>query len=63
MARSTGAGGIGTQLMISMKLFAYGEVLSIIVAIVALVVIVDVADHSLAWGFSGMLAVLLIVPS
>lgn len=40
-----GAGGIGTQLMISMKLFAYGEVLSLIATIFALVLIVDLAGQ------------------
>jgi len=40
-----GAGGIGTQLMISMKLFAYGEVLTLVATIFILVLIVDLAGQ------------------
>lgn len=40
-----GAGGIGTQLMISMKLFAYPEVMTLIFEIFALVVLVDLAGQ------------------
>ncbi|MFZ5652359.1 MAG: phosphonate ABC transporter, permease protein PhnE [Bacillota bacterium] len=40
-----GAGGIGTQLMISMKLFAYGEVLTLVATIFMLVFIVDLAGQ------------------
>ncbi|MPZ16021.1 MAG: ABC transporter permease subunit [Chloroflexi bacterium] len=37
-----GAGGVGSQLIISMKLFQYSEVLTLVVAILVLVVLVDV---------------------
>lgn len=40
-----GAGGIGTQLMISMKLFAYPEVMTLIMEILLLVVFVDLAGQ------------------
>ncbi|MHB8170429.1 MAG: phosphonate ABC transporter, permease protein PhnE [Thermincolia bacterium] len=40
-----GAGGIGTQLMISMKLFAYGEVMTLVMEIMALVILVDLAGQ------------------
>lgn len=40
-----GAGGIGTQLAISMKLFRYNEVLTLVLAILALVILVDVAGQ------------------
>jgi ABC-type proline/glycine betaine transport system permease subunit len=40
-----GAGGIGTQLAISMKLFRYNEVLTLIIAILLLVVLVDVVGQ------------------
>lgn len=40
-----GAGGIGTQLMISMKLFAYGEVLTLVATVFVLVLIVDLAGQ------------------
>ena len=40
-----GAGGIGAQLMISMKLFAYPEVMTLILEILMLVVIVDLAGQ------------------
>jgi phosphonate transport system permease protein len=40
-----GAGGIGTQLAISMKLFRYNEVLTLILAILLLVVLVDVVGQ------------------
>ncbi|MDF2570446.1 MAG: phosphonate transporter, inner rane subunit [Sporomusa sp.] len=36
-----GAGGIGTQLMISMKLFMYPEVATLVIAIFALVIAVE----------------------
>jgi phosphonate transport system permease protein len=36
-----GAGGLGTQLVISMKLFQYGEVLTLVLVLVGLVVLVD----------------------
>lgn len=42
-----GAGGIGTQLMISMKLFAYPEVMTLIIEIFALVVLVDLVGQFL----------------
>ena len=37
-----GAGGIGTQLSISMKLFRYNEVLTLAIAILLLVTLVDI---------------------
>jgi phosphonate transport system permease protein len=40
-----GAGGIGTQLAISMKLFRYNEVLTLILAILVLVTLVDVVGQ------------------
>lgn len=40
-----GAGGIGTQLMISMQLFAYNEVSTLVAAILLLVVIVDLVGQ------------------
>jgi phosphonate transport system permease protein len=40
-----GAGGIGTQLAISMKLFRYNEVLTLIIAILLLVTLVDVVGQ------------------
>jgi phosphonate transport system permease protein len=40
-----GAGGIGTQLAISMKLFRYNEVLTLILAILLLVTVVDVVGQ------------------
>lgn len=40
-----GAGGIGTQLMISMKLFMYQEVATLIITIFILVVIVELAGQ------------------
>jgi phosphonate transport system permease protein len=40
-----GAGGIGTQLAISMKLFRYNEVLTLILAILLLVTLVDVVGQ------------------
>ncbi|MDA8234860.1 MAG: phosphonate ABC transporter, permease protein PhnE [Clostridia bacterium] len=40
-----GAGGIGTQLMISMKLFAYSEVMTLVLEIMALVILVDLAGQ------------------
>lgn len=42
-----GAGGIGTQLIISMKLFAYNEVMTLVAEIFALVVLVDLAGQFL----------------
>jgi phosphonate transport system permease protein len=42
-----GAGGIGTQLMISMKLFMYQEVATLVIAILALVVIVELVGQYL----------------
>lgn len=42
-----GAGGIGTQLMISMKLFMYNEVATLILAIFALVILVEIIGQSL----------------
>jgi len=40
-----GAGGIGAQLMISMKLFAYSEVMTLAMEIFALVILVDLAGQ------------------
>jgi phosphonate transport system permease protein len=40
-----GAGGIGTQLAISMKLFRYNEVLTLILAILLLVTLVDIVGQ------------------
>jgi len=40
-----GAGGLGTQLAISMKLFRYNEVLTLIVAILLLVTLVDLVGQ------------------
>ena len=42
-----GAGGIGTQLMISMKLFMYPEVATLILAIFVLVVLVEIIGQYL----------------
>jgi len=42
-----GAGGIGTQLMISMKLFVYPEVATLIIAILILVVLVELIGQYL----------------
>jgi phosphonate transport system permease protein len=42
-----GAGGIGTQLTISMQLFAYNEVSTLVAAILMLVVLVDLAGQFL----------------
>jgi phosphonate transport system permease protein len=42
-----GAGGIGTQLMLSMKLFMYQEVATLILTIFVLVVFVEVIGHYL----------------
>ncbi|TWH47234.1 phosphonate ABC transporter, permease protein PhnE [Sporomusa sp. KB1] len=42
-----GAGGIGTQLMISMKLFMYQEVATLVLAIFALVIAVELAGQYL----------------
>ena len=36
-----GAGGLGTQLVISMKLFQYGEVLTLVIVLLGLVMLVD----------------------
>lgn len=41
-----GAGGIGSQLIISMKLFRYDEVMTLILAILALVVLVDLLGQT-----------------
>jgi phosphonate transport system permease protein len=40
-----GAGGLGTQLAISMKLFRYNEVLTLVIAILLLVTIVDLVGQ------------------
>jgi phosphonate transport system permease protein len=40
-----GAGGIGTQLAISMKLFRYNEVLTLIIAILLLVTLIDIVGQ------------------
>ncbi|MEW6662611.1 MAG: phosphonate ABC transporter, permease protein PhnE [Bacillota bacterium] len=40
-----GAGGIGSQLIISMKLFAYNEVMTLILVIFGLVVLLDLAGQ------------------
>jgi phosphonate transport system permease protein len=40
-----GAGGLGTQLAISMKLFRYNEVLTLVIAIMLLVTIVDLVGQ------------------
>ena len=40
-----GAGGIGTQLAISMKLFRYNEVLTLVLAILLLVTLVDIVGQ------------------
>ncbi|MBI3968010.1 MAG: phosphonate ABC transporter, permease protein PhnE [Chloroflexi bacterium] len=40
-----GAGGIGTELVIAMKLFSYHEVLTLVIAIAALVFIVDIVGQ------------------
>jgi hypothetical protein len=40
-----GAGGIGTQLAISMKLFRYNEVLTLILAILLLITLVDIVGQ------------------
>ncbi|GAW90995.1 phosphonate ABC transporter, inner membrane subunit [Calderihabitans maritimus] len=42
-----GAGGIGTQLMISMKLFRYNEVMTLILAILILIALVDILGQFL----------------
>ena len=40
-----GAGGIGTQLAISMKLFRYNEVLTLVIAILLLVTLIDIVGQ------------------
>jgi phosphonate transport system permease protein len=40
-----GAGGIGSQLIISMKLFQYNEVLTLAATILLLVILVDVVGQ------------------
>jgi phosphonate transport system permease protein len=42
-----GAGGIGTQLMISMKLFMYQEVATLVLAIFVLVIAVELVGQYL----------------
>lgn len=41
-----GAGGIGSQLIISMKLFRYDEVMTLILAILMLVMLVDLLGQA-----------------